>query len=294
MQLLSFCKSTTSNLHFACSVFIYTVYCNFLGFVPLPNGGGFLPSRTHLESETGSRAANGADKSIPNGAPTDGCTDRKAVFTDSKADCTDSTVDYTDSTAGSANRTADGMVSTAECVGGSAGRTTQHCMEDATDGSTVCTAECRDRTADHMGLIADSVDITAHSIDRTARSAENLNRTAEYMGRAANCLGHESCCHEKTAESLAEDMGSWLSSTACCHEKTADSLAEESWLNQDSQTVPLLRPNGSATTFTDEPEQQQQHLVGCRSVSSLANCDNGSCQKAPLLTEDSSSDIILV
>jgi hypothetical protein len=203
------------------------------------------PSKTHLESETGSKPAGDQNKPCATI-----CVDRSAPFCDAGIDLADKSADLRARTADSKDKTADVSKILAAGPGNSA-------------DSTIKTVECSAVCADML------VDCTDGTVRCLPGAAESLERTADSLERTAGSL-----------DRTDEDMSSWL--------------------NQDSQTEPLLKANGSAITLPFSLEklpQQQQQLTAYRSLGSLPTCDtsmNGNCQKALLLTEDSNSDIILV
>jgi hypothetical protein len=164
------------------------------------------------------------------------------------------------------------------------------CLDRSADAGAAATGVA-EKSADPLACAAAnaSLVITAGS------GAENTDNVMEGTGRTAVCVNRTADCIDGTGDSLARTAGE----TADSLDRTDEDIG--SWLNQESQTVPLLKANGSVTTLPycveKLPQQQQQQLAAYRSLGSLPTCDanlNGSCQRALLLTEDSSSDIILV
>jgi hypothetical protein len=160
------------------------------------------------------------------------------------------------------------------------------------------TSDSNDKTADFSKILAAGPDSSADSTLKTVEcSAVCADMLVDCTDGTVHCLPGTADSLERTADSLERTADS-LERTAGSLERTDEDMS--SWLNQDSQTVPLLKANGSGITLPFSLEklpQQQQQLTAYRSLGSLPTCDtsmNGNCQKALLLTEDSNSDIILV
>jgi hypothetical protein len=213
------------------------------------------------------------------------------------ADCSDGTADSTagaaDSTAGVADYTAgiDDMrrEESRDKIKQGNGQIISRMRSLACSESSAFTSQnkaCDSCQGDCFGMAAFSLD-KSDSLERTSGSLGTLAKVLENQtGADISGVGKE----------LHSDGGDSLKFAAQSLPRRNDSLekADDSWLDQDSQIEPLLGHTMNGVTAPVTAGQQQ--LPDWRSMSSLPNCDslNGSCQRGQLLSEDSSSDIILV
>ncbi len=227
---------------------------------------------------------------------TAGYTDATADHLVGVADCSDGTADSTagvaDYTAGVADYTAgiDGMrrEETRDKIKQGNGPIISSMRSLACSESSAFTSQnkaCDSCPGDCYGMAAFSLD-KSDSLERAAGSLETLAKVLE------NQTGADL---DGVGKNFPSDVGDSLKFAASLPRRN-DSLekADDSWLDQDSQIEPLLRH--TVNDMTAPVTAGQQQLPDWRSVSSLPNCDslNGSCQRGQLLSEDSSSDIILV
>ena len=199
---------------------------------------------------------------------------------------------FTDKIAAVTNRTAAVMESTAVVMG-------------RTHGSMDTVSVCRDRTAVGVERPFPTMTSPYRHCDSCPEAVGVDTTTGSLQGLAGECagkmlVGADDSLEEPASENLLGNGDSFEMAAASLR-SGADSLERQanSWSEPDSQTVPLLRPNRAAANLTmtaGQLGQQQQQLQDWSSVSSLPNCEaqNGSCQKAQLISDDSSSDIILV
>ena len=197
---------------------------------------------------------------------------------------------FTDKTAAVTNRSAAVMESTAVVMG-------------RTHGSMDTVSVCRDRTAVGIERPFPTMTSPYRHCDSCPEAVGVDTTTGSLQGIADECavkmlVGADDSLEEPASENLL-GKGDSFEMAAASLRSGADSLERQanSWSEPDSQTVPLLRPNRAAANLTMTAGQLgQQQLQDWSSVSSLPNCEaqNGSCQKAQLISDDSSSDIILV
>jgi hypothetical protein len=255
----------------------------------------------------GDRVDGGTDRTARGAQKTAGGGDRTADGTERTTDGLDRTAEGTDRTADSSGKMVTSIEKTASTTERSAGAT------DKTANSTVRNCNGIIRAAVSMDIApgsghhlaagnqaysltslnkpCDSCFVDCDNADR--KEVETVVGTAVGTDESSRLVGTAGSWMELAEDSdippkgIADGLG--RSSDSC--DRAADCF---NWLDQDSQSLPLLRANGSAAGAGEQLSQQQ--LAGCRSVNCLPNCDNlnGSCQRLQLLSEDSSSDIILV